>query len=122
MMPGVRPRNSESAARWRGIVGEQGLSGLSVAAFWQGRGLALSTFFAWTRRLAGVAAPGLLASGGETGLVEAEVVGDFAAGAESSPPTKPELREGGRRVVVLLRGFDAALLRQVLVALEGGLR
>ena len=96
---------------------------MSVAAFWQGRGLALSTFFAWTRRLAGVAAPapGLLASGGGTGLVEAEVVGDFAAGAEPSPPIKPELREGGRRVVVL-RGFDAALLRQVLVALEGGLR
>lgn len=67
-------------------------------------------------------ASGLLASGGGTGLVEAEVVGDFAAGAEPSPPIKPEFREGGRRVVVLLRGFDAALLRQVLVALEGGLR
>jgi len=97
-----------------------------VATFCNGRGLASSSFFAWKRRLAGAAsaaggfasAAGGFALGAGTGFAEARVVGDFGA-AEAVPPIELELLGGGRRVVVLRRGFDAWLLRGVLMALEG---
>ncbi len=46
-------------------------------------------------------------------------MGRVAASVEAVPPIELELREGGGRVVVLRRGFDAGLLREVLAALSG---
>lgn len=112
-------RSAGSAeGRWRAIVFEQRASGLSVAAFCEQRRLAISTFFAWKRRLAraGALAPDL-----GSGFVEAKVV-------ELAPPESGrqeagvcielELREDGRPVLIVRPGFDAGLLRQVLVALQ----
>lgn len=114
----MRPEGS-AERRWRGIVLEQGASGMSVAAFCRERGLATSSLFAWKRRLGGKG----------VGFVEAKVVGSPLPGADSGLPEscsaaaggeiELELRDGGRRVLVLRRGFDTGLLREVLMALEG---
>jgi hypothetical protein len=92
---------------------------MSVAAFCRDRGLAASSLFAWKRRLGGKGA----------GFVEAKVVGSLLPGAGSGLPEscsaaaggeiELELRSGGRWVLVLRRGFDAGLLREVLGALAG---
>ncbi len=47
----MRQRKSEAWAKWRELVGEQGRSGESVAAFCRERGLRNSQFLAWKKRL-----------------------------------------------------------------------
>ena len=95
---------------------------MSVAAFCEQRGLATSTLFAWKRRLTGA---GVLFP---DGFVEAKVVEalppEIAEWKQEKPPgvIELELRDGGQRVVMLRRGFDAGLLREVLAALSGELR
>ena len=101
--------------RWRTRVADQRASGLSVKAFCAARGIAASSLFAWRRRLA------LPASLVTPSFVEV-----------SSPPSpllrsepssiELELRSDGRRVLILRRGFDPALLRDVLAAMEGEAR
>ena len=81
--------------------------------------MATSSLFAWKRRLDGKGA----------GFVEAKVVGSPLAEAVSGLPEscsasaggeiELELRSDGRRVLILRRGFDAGLLREVLAALAG---
>jgi transposase len=98
---------SPATAKWREIIDRQQASGLSVGAFCRRDSIAESSFFAWKRRLG--AAP----SG--PAFVEAKVV--------QTPAPRPaggiEVRlRGGRRVRVR-RGFDPALLVEVVAALEG---
>ena len=47
-----RPRNRRSREQWQQLIDEQQGSGQSQAAFCQARGIALSSFGYWKRRLA----------------------------------------------------------------------
>lgn len=95
--------HSSTASKWREIIDRQRASGLSVGAFCRRDAIAESSFFAWRRRL------------GSTPPVPAFVE------AKLTPAPRPGVIEvqlrGGRRVRVR-PGFDAALLAQVVVALE----
>jgi hypothetical protein len=51
------PRNRRSREQWRQLIDEQQASELSQAAFCQARGIALSSFGYWKRRLARPTAP-----------------------------------------------------------------
>ena len=93
---------------------------MTVKAFCAARGIAASSLFAWRRRLA------------------ESIASSTPAFVEVSPPLPPpsalpalpalplpasssievELRAGGRRVLILRRGCDPALLREALAALE----
>ena len=94
--------------QWRERVRGQRASGLTVAAYCRQNRLAVSSFFAWKRKLhAGPQAPA---------FVEARVV-DAPPAARGTCPIEVRLR-GGRRVRVR-RGFDRELLVAVVAALEG---
>jgi hypothetical protein len=105
----MREDRREAWAKWRGLVSEQAGSGQSVAAFCRQRGLPVSQFFAWKKRLRQCA----------TGqFVEVQVV--RTAGPEQRTAAHSqaiEIRLGGRSVFVE-PGFDADHLRVVLAALE----
>jgi len=97
---------SPASQKWREIIERQQASGLSVGAFCHRDSIAESSFFAWKRRLD--------ASPPATAFIEAKVV--------QAPAPRPaggiEVRlRGGRRVRVR-RGFDPALLAEVVAALE----
>jgi len=47
----MRRRKTETWVKWRGLVCEQNLSGVSIAEFCRQRGLHSNQFFAWKRRL-----------------------------------------------------------------------
>ena len=97
-----------AAAKWREIIERQRASGLSVGAFCRRDSVAESSFFEWRRRLGAAPAPAPAAPA----FVEAKV-----APAER-PAGAVEVRlRGGRRVRVG-RGFDPALLAEVVLALE----
>jgi hypothetical protein len=98
-------------ARWRAVVEEQRTSGLTVTAFCSTRGIAASSFFAWRRRLASPASSMPTPTFLEVSTNEPR--------PEPSPSIELELRDNGRRVLILRRDFDPTLLRDVLAALEG---
>lgn len=112
---GMQKRKQEAWAKWRGLVFEQGASGQSIAAFCRDRGLPVSQFFAWKKRLRQAAAEP---------FVEVEV-GDARGprGEGAAQPATPRcaaieiLLAGGRRIFVE-PGFDANHLRAVLAVLE----
>jgi hypothetical protein len=79
-----------------------------VAAFCARHGIAVSSLYAWRRRLAAAAAPV---------FVEAKLV-EVAGGTRSTGMIEVRLR-GGRRVLVRREGFDRKLLAEVVAALEG---
>jgi transposase-like protein len=90
------------AAEWRRIVRDQESSGLSVTSFCHRRGVAQSTFYAWRRKLEGVAS--------------------FAE-VKLSPEPVPEavgieLRLAGGACVVVRPGFDRSTLTELLRILE----
>jgi transposase-like protein len=94
--------------KWREMLDRQRASGLSVAAFCRRHGVCAASLYAWKRRLRSVAAA--------PPFVEAKVTGVPAA-AEAAGVIEVCLR-GGRRLRVG-RGFDARLLSELVVALEG---
>jgi hypothetical protein len=94
-------RTESARERWARIIREQGESGLSVAAFCVRRGIAVSSFYPWKRRLAAMPA-----------FVEAVLDGD-ERGREC---VVVEL--AGRRRVIVGPGFDRRLLLEVIGALE----
>lgn len=113
-------RTAKAEAKWRSLDAEQRTSGLSVRAFCVARGVSAASLFAWRRRLR------------PTNVKQAATPVSFVEvvpmpPASGLPPTtrrneaaslELELRHG-RRVLLLRRGFDATLLRDVLTALEG---
>jgi hypothetical protein len=86
---------------------------MTVKAFCAARGIAASSLFAWRRRLASVISP----STTEPTFVEVSTPA-CSSPHPSSASIELELRAGGRRVLILRRGFDPALLRDALAALE----
>ena len=97
-------RSGAVREKWTRIIREQRESGQSVASFCARRGIAVSSFYPWKRRLA---------------------VGDTPAFVEATIADVPDERGGvmiqvgaeGRRVIVT-PGFDRRLLLEVLDALE----
>jgi hypothetical protein len=98
--------------KWSRIIREQQSSGLTIAAFCAGRGVAVSSFYPWKRRLAS-------AGDGAAAFVEARVVG--GAGERRGPGLVAIELACGRRIVVA-RGFDPELLLEVIEALESDAR
>ena len=98
---------SEAEQRWREIVERQRAGGSTVAAFCRDNGVAISSFFAWKRKLRG------RDGGPPAAFVEAAVVGTPPA-----PRASIEVRLRNGRRVRLGRGFDPGLLAEVVVALE----
>ncbi len=105
-------RRRLSADEWRGIIRDQRLSGLSVAAVCRRARVQPVTFYAWRRRLRD-----------DHHFVEVKIADDQATGVprEASPPDRVlELRLPGARSVLIPPGFDPRTLRALLAVLEGG--
>jgi hypothetical protein len=112
---------SAAQDRWRELIRRQSASGLSVAEFCRRDRVPASSFFAWKRNLGpSPAAPAFVEV-----VVAARPDG---AGADPRPEACPgdrrsagviEIRlRGGRRRVRVGRGFDRALLAEVVAVLE----
>ena len=116
----VSARTSSAAAKWRAIDAEQRASGLSVKAFCMTRGVSAASLFAWRRRLRPVEVkqPDATAPVSFVEVTPPPPVGEVRSATATTRPIELELR-GRRRVLVLRRGFDAGLLREVLATLEG---
>jgi hypothetical protein len=96
-------RSDEIWAKWRGLVSEQRKSGQSAAEFCRERGIGVTHFFEWRRKLS-----------------EAEAkAGQFVEVRLAAPRSQAlEVRLSGGRSVLVEPGFDAAHLRAVVAALE----
>ena len=103
----------DAAARWRKLIEQQRQSELSVSAYCRERGVSAASFFAWRRRLAGVAG----------------VAGFKAVKLRSPRPGAPrgEVRcagdrdcvcRAGKHRLMVRRGFDRDLLIELIGALE----
>ena len=101
----MNPSESRTWQKWRELVERQRSGGMSVAAFCAGNGIAVSSLYAWRRRLAVTPA-----------FVEAKVA-EAPAGTRSRGVIEVRLR-GGRRVRVSRENFDRELLVEVVAALE----
>ena len=104
----MQQRRRESWSKWRGLLADQAASRQSIAAFCRERGVPVSQFFAWKKRLRAAAARPFL----EVQLVE------------TKPPSGPVsggaievVLAGGHRVRVE-PGFAPDHLRAVVAALE----
>ena len=102
-MPSRKP---EAWAKWRSLLSAHRSSGQSIAGFCRGRGLPVSQFFAWRKRLDQTAAGP---------FVEVELV-DPAPSLPPSPAIEV-LLSGGHRLSVAA-GFDPRHLRAVVAALQ----
>jgi hypothetical protein len=116
-------RDAAKEKFWRRMVRRWRHSGLTVRAFCEQHQLSEASFYGWRRVLARrdqeTAPPGAAVSGA---VLPAFVQVEVAAG-RSVPGDSDAAAEGIEvvvrgRVVRLRRGFDAALLRQVLRVLE----
>jgi len=106
----MRERSGAVLSKWRGLVSEQQLSGLSVAAFCRERGLCAPHMFSWKKRLREAEAGRFL---------EAQVFDAVGpAHSQSARGAAIEIRLGRSRSLVVEPGFDAVHLRAVLAVLE----
>lgn len=117
----VRGRNTEREQYWRGVIGEQESSGLSITAFCREREVATASFFNWRRKLAdrdrGVTH--------ESPVEREETAAKFVSIELPSPlPPPPAVQSccevvlpNGCRIIVPAR-FDAGSLREILSALK----
>jgi hypothetical protein len=102
-------RVRHSRAWWRRFVEEWPRSGRTQAAYCREHGVALGSFCWWRSRFLSETRPSFL----PVKIVEAR-----AASPPSAPsPLEVVLRSG--HLVRIREGFDAALLREVVIALEG---
>jgi len=122
-MMGGMIRARRSAEHWKRIVGEQQVSGLSVAAFCRQARVPQASFYFWRkksrgdRRLPGVRRA--RARGGR--FVEVKVSAESSIGPATRRETSGvELRLPGRRRVVVRPGFDRRTLVELLEVLELG--
>ena len=109
-------RTSAARERWQRVVERQGNSGLSVAAFCRRHRVAASSLFAWKRRLGRAKGPRAGAA-----FVSVQPATETELNPVGSAGEAPaiELHLGGGRRLVVRRGFDGPLLREVLAVLEG---
>src|SRR5689334_7918606 len=107
MAPG-RTRDGQKERQWRRWIAQWRTSRLSVADFYDRHSLATPSFYAWRRRLQQRAAD-------PPAVVPVQVLGD----APPPPASALELVLADGRIVRVAPGFDAATLRQLLMALEG---
>lgn len=111
-MLGMRKPSSAARVKWTRIVAEQRRSGLPVKRFCEARGIPASSVFAWKRKLAD-------AGEAEAAVfVEAKVKGVDDDHRGSVGGIAIELARGRR--VLVGRGFDRQLLRDVIETLEAG--
>jgi transposase-like protein len=96
-------RSDEVWAKWRALVGEQSRSGQSAAAFCRERGIGVTHFFEWRRKL------------GEAEAKAGRLLEVRLAGAQSRAL---EIRLAGGRSVMVEPGFERAHLLAVLAVLE----
>jgi hypothetical protein len=108
MAPG-RARDERKARQWRRWISPWRASGLTVRAFCARHGLSTASFYNWRRVLERRAAE-------EPAFVPVQVVAD-ATPAQASA-LEVVLVDG--RIVRVAPGFDAATLRRLLAALQGG--
>lgn len=104
----MRERGREVRAKWKGLIAEQGGSGQSAAAFCQARGLRVSQFYGWRKRLRASSARQFLE-------VQVMRTPDQSALA---PSRAIEIRLAEGRRIVVEAGFDPNHLRAVVAALE----
>lgn len=102
-----KPRDRGKEQQWRRWLQEWRRSGLSVAAFCRGRGLAENRFYAWRRILAQRDAE-------QATFVPVRLMAENSSAQDGILEV---VLAGGRRLRVP-RAFDAATLRQVLAVLE----
>jgi transposase len=108
----MNQRTSAARDRWRELIRRQAASGLSVAEFCRRDRVPSSSLFAWKRKL-GLSPPAAPA------FVEAVVAArSDSAGFRPREAGVIEIRLRGGRRVRIRRGFDRALLVEVVAALE----
>jgi transposase-like protein len=95
-------------AKWRGLMAEHGDSGLSASAFCRQRGLRVSQFYGWRKRLRQSSARQFL---------EVQVL-RTPEKAVIGPGRAIEIRLADGRRIVVEPGFDPNHLRAVVAALE----
>ena len=114
-------RSRLSRGEWRGILRRQRTSGLTVRAFCQKAGLALSTFSLWQRKLR--EQPRRVPRRRRPTFVEVKrtmaCTGEASAGTPGEP-SGVELHLGSGRRIVVRSGFDRRTLLDLLSALEAG--
>ena len=112
----------ESPARrkWRELVVRQRGSGLSVAAFCRRNGVAVSSLFAWKRRLSDAAAVPAFVEATIADAAADAAVADGSGGGDASGRAAGVTIEltGGRRIL-LARGFDRRALLDAIDVLDG---
>jgi len=108
---GERPTSrSELAAWYSAALDAQAASGLSVAAYAEGIGVSVPTFYQWRRRLQSATRGGR----GHAKLIEVELAGPAA---RASDGVLVRLCDG-RRSIEVPRGFDGDDLRRLVTVLE----
>jgi len=103
--------------RWTVLIDDFASSGLTVHRFCVQRGIAVSSFHAWKRRLREIA----LTARRQLAFVEAVVDGDHdhlhdPASASGAAAPVVELRRGRR--IAVPQGFDEATLARLILLLE----
>lgn len=96
-------RREEAWAKWRTLVRQHAISGQSASAFCRERGISVTHFFEWRRKVSETDSEG-------TRFLEVHL-----APAQNRPL---EVRLAGGRSVMAEAGFDAAHLRAGLGVLE----
>jgi len=104
----MRQRRPEAWTKWRRLISEHDGSGQSIAGFCRERGVPVSQFFAWRKRLRKASAQS---------FVEVQLAGGTPQQPMAPDRTIEVALAGGRRVFVE-PGFDADHLRAVVAALE----
>jgi len=121
-------RDHEKEAYWRGHVGQQGHSGLSVRRYCQEHHLSEASFYWWKRELAkGDAERRGSCEEKRTAVSFAEIRitdsdPDRPTTEEQSPGTNIEVSLTGGRTIRLGRGFHEPTFLRVLALLEGAQR
>ena len=112
---GKRDRGKEQF--WRRMQRQWQRSGLSVRAFSAEHGLAEASFYAWRRILAQRDRQSACDCNNETGANNTPAFVPLRV-IDASAPTALEVVLERGQIVRVLRGFDAATLRQLLAILE----
>jgi antitoxin component of MazEF toxin-antitoxin module len=103
-----------AADRWREIIHQQQVSGLSALAFCRRAGVPQSSFFAWRKKL--------LASATfmevKVSPAAASMIGGDSVAESVAQGSGIELRLPGRRCMVVRPGFDRRTLIELLHVLE----
>jgi hypothetical protein len=107
-------RSQSARGKWARIIDEQRTSGLPVSVFCRQQSVPASSFFAWRRKLVGRRAAEFV----EVAVAgQADRVTDSGDHGERGAGVAIDL-SGGRRRVIVGRGFDRQLLLDVIDALE----